>query len=81
MPGLVLLIARWLELGPVLTVAAVICAAVPTAKISYVLADQYQVDKELVAEIISVTTSLSVVTLIGWLFLLGHLYPAVFHSS
>jgi len=80
MPALVLVLVRWFDLQPVFAVAAVICAAVPTAKISYVLSDQYRVEKELVAEIISVTTSLSVPTLIGWLFLLGYLYPDVFSS-
>jgi len=78
MPVLVLLLVRWVDLPPVFAVAAVICAAVPTAKVSYVLADQYRTEKQLVGEIISVTTSLSVLTLVGWLFLLGHLYPGVF---
>lgn len=78
MPALVLILVRWVDLHPVFAVAAVVCAAVPTAKISYVLADQYGIEKTLVAEIISVTTSLSALTLIGWLFLLGHLYPGVF---
>ena len=41
MPALVLLAVRWVELPPVFAIAAVVCAAVPTAKVSYVLADQY----------------------------------------
>jgi hypothetical protein len=80
MPALVLILVRWVDLPPVFAVAAVVCAAVPTAKVSYVLADQYGVEKALVAEVISVTTSVSVLTLIGWLFLLGHLWPGVFGS-
>jgi malonate transporter len=79
-PLFVMLLVRWLELEPVFAISAVVCAAVPTAKISYVLANQYHVEKELVSEVISVTTSLSVLTLVGWLFLLGHLYHGVFTS-
>jgi malonate transporter len=60
-----------LGLGPFLTVSAVVCAAVPTAKTAYVLAGEYQVEETMVAATVSVTTLLSVVTLLGWLYLLG----------
>jgi len=60
-------------LNPLYTVAAVVCAAVPTAKTMYVLAHEYKVEEPLVAATISITTMLSVVTLLGWLYLLSGL--------
>jgi predicted permease len=53
------------------TVAAVVCAAVPTAKTAYVLAGEYRVEERMVASTISITTLLSVVTLLGWLYALS----------
>jgi predicted permease len=61
------------DLKPLYTVAAVVCAAVPTAKTMYVLAHEYKVEEPLVAATISITTMLSVVTLLGWLYLLSGL--------
>lgn len=58
-------------LDPFYTVAAVICAAVPTAKIAYVLAGTYQVEETMAATTISVTTLFSVATLLAWLYALG----------
>lgn len=52
------------------TVAAVVCAAVPTAKSAYVLAVEYDVEKPVVSGVISMTTLFSVVTLLGWLRIL-----------
>jgi len=60
-------------LKPLYTVAAVVCAAVPTAKTMYVLAHEYKVEEPLVAATISITTMLSVATLLGWLYLLSGL--------
>jgi predicted permease len=60
-------------LNPLYTIAAVVCAAVPTAKTVYVLAHENKVEEPLVAATISITTVLSVVTLIGWLYLLSGL--------
>ena len=60
-------------LKPLYTVAAVVCAAVPTAKTMYVLAHEYKVEELLVAATISITTMLSVATLLGWLYLLSGL--------
>ncbi|MDQ6436142.1 AEC family transporter [Mesorhizobium sp. LHD-90] len=57
-------------LGPLYTIAAVVCAAVPTAKTVYILAGEYKVKEELVASSVSITTLLSVVTLLGWLYVL-----------
>jgi malonate transporter and related proteins len=60
-------------LNPLYTVAAVICGAVPTAKTVYILAGEYDVEKPLVAATVSMTTLLSVVTLLGWLYVLSGL--------
>jgi predicted permease len=60
-------------LKPLYTIAAVVCAAVPTAKTMYVLAHEYKVEEPLVAATISITTMLSVATLLGWLYLLSGL--------
>jgi predicted permease len=60
-------------LNPLYTIAAVICAAVPTAKTVYILAGEYKVEEPLVAATVSVTTLLSVVTLRGWLYALSRL--------
>ena len=59
------------NLDPLYTIAAVICAAVPTAKTMFILAGTYKVDEELVASTVSITTLLSVVTLMGWLYVLS----------
>lgn len=58
-------------LDPLYTIAAVICAAVPTAKTVYILAGAYKVEEPLVAATVSITTLLSVVTLMGWLYALA----------
>ena len=58
-------------LNPLYTIAAVICAAVPTAKTVYILAGEYKVEEQLVAATVSITTLLSVVTLLGWLYALA----------
>jgi malonate transporter and related proteins len=60
-------------LGPLYTIAAVICAAVPTAKTTYILAGEYKVEEPLVAATVSITTLLSVATLLGWLYALSGL--------
>jgi len=59
------------SVDPFYTVAAVVCAAVPTAKTAYVLAGEYRVEERMVASTISITTLLSVVTLLGWLYALS----------
>lgn len=51
--------------NPLYTIAAVICAAVPTAKTVVILAGTYKVDEEFVASTVSITTLLSVVTLMA----------------
>ena len=57
-------------LNPLYTIAAVICAAVPTAKTTYILAGAYKVEEPLVAATVSITTMLSVGTLLAWLYAL-----------
>lgn len=60
-------------LNPLYTIAAVVCAAVPTAKTVYILAGEYKVEEPLVAATISITTLLSVPTLLVWLYVLSGL--------
>jgi predicted permease len=62
-------------LNPLYTIAAVVCAAVPTAKTVYILAGSYKVEEPLVAATVSITTLLSVATLLGWLYALSGLAP------
>ena len=64
-------------LNPLYTIAAVVCAAVPTAKTVFILAGEYKVEEELVTATVSITTLLSVVTLLGWLYALSSLSAQV----
>jgi malonate transporter len=73
MPLIVYGLCVALGLGPLYTIAAVVCAAVPTAKTVYILAGEYKVEEALVAATVSITTLLSVVTLLGWLYALSAL--------
>ena len=65
MPLIVYGLCVALGLNPLYTIAAVICAAVPTAKTVYILAGEYKVEEPLVAATVSVTTLVSVATLMG----------------
>lgn len=69
-PGVVWVIAHACGLSAFQTLAAVICAGVPTAKTAYVLAGEYEVEHALVADTVSMTTLFSVVTLLAWLAVL-----------
>jgi malonate transporter and related proteins len=71
MPLIVYGLCVALGLNPLYTIAAVVCAAVPTAKTVYILAGEYKVEEPLVAATVSVTTLVSVATLIGWLYALA----------
>ena len=64
MPLIVYGLCVALDLDPLSTVAAVVCAAVPTAKTVYVLAHEHKVEEKLVAATVSITTMLSVATLL-----------------
>ena len=70
LPAVVWGIAAALGMGKFPTLAAVICAGVPTAKTAYVLAGEYGVEHDLVAATVSVTTLFSVASLLGWLYVL-----------
>jgi malonate transporter and related proteins len=65
------------HLNALYTIAAVVCAAVPTAKTVYVLAHEYKVEEPLVGATVSITTMVSVVTLLGWLYFLSGLPAGV----
>jgi predicted permease len=73
MPALVYGLCAALGLSPLYTIAAIVCAAVPTAKTVYILAGEYKVEEALVAATVSITTLLSVVTLLCWLYVLSTL--------
>jgi len=68
MPVMVYGLSVSLGLDPLYTIAAVICAAVPTAKTVYILAGEYHCEEMLVASTVSMTTLVSVISLVGWLY-------------
>jgi predicted permease len=70
MPLIVLGLSWALGLDPLYRIAAVVCGAVPTAKTVYILAGTYHREEPLIAATISVTTLLSVLTLLAWLYVL-----------
>ena len=57
MPSIVYSLSVALGLNPLYTVAAVVCAAVPTAKTVHSLAGEYKVEEPLVAATVSITTA------------------------
>ncbi len=57
-----------LGLDPLYTIAAVICAAVPTAKTVYILAGEYHCEEMMVASTVSLTTLASIASLVLWLY-------------
>jgi hypothetical protein len=73
MPLIVYGLCVVLRLNPLYTIAAVVCAAVPTAKTVYILAREHKVEEDLVAATVSMTTLFSVATLLGWIYLLSGL--------
>jgi hypothetical protein len=68
MPLIVYGLSRSLGLDPLYTIAAVICAAVPTAKTAYILAGEYHCEEMMVASTVSLTTLASVISLVVWLY-------------
>jgi hypothetical protein len=70
MPALVWGLALLLGVDPRFTTAAVVCAAVPTAKTVYILSSEHHCEEPLVASTISLTTLLSTVSLVFWLSVL-----------
>jgi predicted permease len=73
MPLIVYGLSMSLGLDPLYTIAAVICAAVPTAKTAYILAGEYRCEEMMVASTVSMTTLASVITLMVWLYALSGL--------
>ncbi len=73
MPLIVYGLSVWLGLNPLYTIAAVICAAVPTAKTAYILAGQYRCEEVMVASTVSMTTLASIISLVAWLYWLSGL--------
>ena len=68
MPLIVYGLSVLLRLDPLYTIAAVICAAVPTAKTVYILAGEYRCEEMLVASTVSLTTLASIISLVVWLY-------------
>ncbi len=68
MPLIVYGLSVSLGLDPLYTIAAVICAAVPTAKTAYILAGEYHCEEMMVASTVSLTTLASVISLVVWLY-------------
>jgi malonate transporter and related proteins len=75
MPLIVLGLSLALRLDPLYAIAAVICAAVPTAKTVYILAGEYHCEEPLVAATVSITTLCSIGTLIVWMYALTEIFP------
>lgn len=73
MPLIVYGLSVVLGLAPLYTIAAVICAAVPTAKTVYILAGEYHCEEMMVASTVSMTTLLSIISLVFWLYALSGL--------
>jgi len=68
MPVIVYGLSVSMRLDPLYTIAAVVCAAVPTAKTVYILAGEYHCEEMMVASTVSLTTLASVVSLVIWLY-------------
>jgi hypothetical protein len=75
MPLIVLGLSIALRLEPLYLIAAVVCAAVPTAKTVYILSGEYQCEEPTVAATISLTTLCSIGTLIVWIYVLSTFFP------
>ncbi len=73
MPVIVYGLSMLLGLDPLYTIAAVICAAVPTAKTVYILAGEYHCEEMMVASTVSMTTLASIISLVVWLYSLSGL--------
>jgi malonate transporter and related proteins len=73
MPLIVYGLSMSLGLDPLYTIAAVICAAVPTAKTVYILAGEYRCEEMMVASTVSLTTLASIISLVVWLYALSGL--------
>jgi predicted permease len=79
MPLIVYGLSVFLRLDPLYTIAAVICAAVPTAKTVYILAGAYRSEEMMVASTVSLTTLASIFSLVVWLYGLSGLAAHIAH--
>jgi malonate transporter len=77
MPLVVYGLCLLLGLDPLYTIAAVICAAVPTAKTAYILSGEYRCEEMMVASTVSLTTLASIISLVVWLYALSGLSARV----
>jgi len=68
MPLIVYGLSMSLGLDPLYTIAAVICAAAPTAKTVYILAGEYHCEEMMVASTVSMATLASIISLVVWLY-------------
>ena len=75
MPLIVFGLAIALRLDPLYLIAAVVSAAVPTAKTVYILSSEYHCEESLVAATVSMTTLWSIVSLMIWLYALAKFVP------
>jgi malonate transporter and related proteins len=75
MPLIVLGLSIALRLEPLTLIAAVVCAAVPTAKTVYILSGEYHCEEATVAATISLTTLCSIGTLMVWIYVLARFFP------
>lgn len=71
LPGVTFAVTWVLGVEPVYRTVLVVFAALPSASAAHVLASVFGADREAVATVIAQTTFLGVVTLPGWLVLLG----------
>jgi malonate transporter and related proteins len=75
MPLIVLGLSIALKLEPLYLIAAVVCAAVPTAKTVYILSGEYHCEEPTVAATVALTTLCSVGTLMVWIYVLTKFFP------
>jgi malonate transporter and related proteins len=75
MPLIVLGLSIALRLEPLYLIAAVVCAAVPTAKTVYILSGEYRCEETAVAATVSLTTLCSIGTLMAWIYVLTRFFP------
>jgi predicted permease len=75
MPLIVFGLAIALRLDPLYLIAAVVSAAVPTAKTVYILSSEYHCEESLVAATVSMTTLWSIASLMIWLYALAKFVP------
>ena len=80
LPAIALGLAQLFDVDPVGAVCAVLCAALPTAKNQFIVSQKYHQNEELTANMVSLTTAASLVSLILWLLFLAHLYPGSFST-